>query len=68
MTEQLVGKSITRIDVKDKVTGRAMYPGDFNRPNQTYMKTVFAERPHAIVKSIDVSEAESVDGVSNLRF
>ena len=63
MTEQLVGKSITRIDVKDKVTGRAMYPGDFNRPNQTYMKTVFAERPHAIVKSIDVSEAESVDGV-----
>ena len=63
MTEQLVGKSVTRIDVKDKVTGHAMYPGDFNRPNQTYMKVVFAERPHAIVKSIDTSKAEAMDGV-----
>jgi CO/xanthine dehydrogenase Mo-binding subunit len=63
MTDKLIGKSIKRIDVKDKVTGQAKYPGDFSRPNQAYMKVVFAEKSHAIVKSIDVSKAEAVEGV-----
>ncbi|MDK2980108.1 MAG: hypothetical protein PWQ55_455 [Chloroflexota bacterium] len=63
MTDHIVGKSIKRIDVTDKVTGRAMYPGDFSRPDQAYMQVVFAERPHAIVKSIDTSKAEALEGV-----
>lgn len=58
-----VGKSITRFDVKDKATGKALYPGDFNLPNQLYMKILFANRPHAIVKAIDTSEAEAMEGV-----
>ena len=63
MSDKIVGKSVQRIDVKDKVTGKALYPGDFSRPNQVYMKVVFAERAHAIVKSIDISKAEAVEGV-----
>lgn len=63
MDGSLIGKSIKRIDVKDKVTGRALYPGDFNKPDQLYMKVVFAHKVHAIVKNVDVSEAEALDGV-----
>ena len=58
-----VGKSIARFDVRDKATGTARYPGDFNMPNQAYMKILFAGRPHAIVKAIDTSEAEAMAGV-----
>jgi len=58
-----IGKSVTRIDVEDKATGKALYPGDFNYPNQVYMKILFAGRPHAIVKSIDTSEVEAMPGV-----
>ncbi len=29
-----VGNSIPRFDVKDKATGAAMYPGDYNMPDQ----------------------------------
>ena len=46
-----IGKSIKRVDALAKVTGQAMYPGDFNMPCQLYMKVFFSERPHAIVKS-----------------
>lgn len=59
----IIGESVTRLDAKSKVTGEAKYPGDFNYPNQVYMKVLFADRPHAIVKGIDVSQAESMPGV-----
>ena len=58
-----IGKSIKRVDVKDKVTGEALYPGDFNFPDQVYMKILFAGRPHAIVKAVDTQEAEAMPGV-----
>ena len=58
-----IGESVTRIDVKDKVTGKALFPGDINLPNQAHMKILFAGRPHAIVKSIDTSAAEETPGV-----
>ena len=58
-----IGKSISRVDVEDKATGKALYPGDFNLPNQVYMKILFANRPHAIVKEIDKTEAEALNGV-----
>ncbi len=58
-----VGKSINRVDSKDKVTGDALFPGDINMPDQAYMKILFADRPHAVVKKIDVSAAEALEGV-----
>jgi CO/xanthine dehydrogenase Mo-binding subunit len=58
-----IGQSIPRLDVKAKATGKALYPGDFNLPDQVYMKILFAGRPHAIVKEIDTDEAEAMDGV-----
>ena len=60
---QTVGKSVTRVDAVAKVTGEALYPGDINRPDQAYMKILFANRPHAIIKSIDTTQAEALPGV-----
>lgn len=58
-----LGESLQRIDAKAKVTGEALYSGDINMPNQAYMKIRFANRPHAIIKRIDTSKAETIPGV-----
>ncbi|RLD09506.1 MAG: aldehyde oxidase [Chloroflexota bacterium] len=58
-----IGKSIERIDARAKVTGEALYPADINLPDQAYMKILFARRPHAIVKAIDTSAADALEGV-----
>ncbi len=58
-----IGKILTRVDAEAKVTGEALYPGDINLDNQLYMKTLFANRPHAIIKSIDTTEAQKIPGV-----
>ena len=58
-----IGKSYQRIDAHAKVTGEALYPGDYNKYNQVYMKILFAGRPHAVIQSISTDAAESLDGV-----
>ena len=58
-----INQSAIRVDARSKVTGEAQYPGDFDLPEQAYMKILFAARPHAIIHSIDVSKAEAVHGV-----
>ncbi|MBT3241255.1 MAG: molybdopterin-dependent oxidoreductase [Chloroflexi bacterium] len=59
----ILGKSYKRVDALGKVTGETLYPGDLEMEGQTYMKILFAHRPHAIVKKIDTSKAEALDGV-----
>jgi CO/xanthine dehydrogenase Mo-binding subunit len=58
-----IGNSYRRVDALGKVTGKTLYPGDINMPNQAYMKILFAQRPHAIIHKIDTSKAEALDGV-----
>jgi len=58
-----LGKSVKRIDTEGKVTGESLFPGDINMPDQAYMKILFAHRPHAIVRSLDTSAAEALEGV-----
>lgn len=58
-----LGKSVKRLDADGKVTGEALFPGDLNLENQAHMKILFAGRPHAIVKKVDTSRAEALDGV-----
>ncbi len=59
----VVGESVIRVDAVGKVTGETPYPGDINLPNQAYMKILFANRPHAIIKKLDISKAEQYPGV-----
>ncbi|MEA3439924.1 MAG: xanthine dehydrogenase family protein molybdopterin-binding subunit [Chloroflexota bacterium] len=58
-----IGRSVKRVDAVSKVTGEALYPGDINMPDQLYMKVLFANRPHAIVKRINTETAQALDGV-----
>lgn len=58
-----IGQSVQRVDAAGKVTGETLFPGDVNLPDQAYMKILFANRPHAIIRHIDTSRAEALDGV-----
>jgi len=59
----VIGKSVPRDDARSKVTGQALYPGDLTMPGMLYMKILFAERPHARIRSIDTSRAKRSAGV-----
>ncbi len=59
----IIGQSVPRLDALGKVTGQAQYPGDISLPNQAYLKILFAGRPHAVIRSIDTSQAEALPGV-----
>lgn len=63
MPERYIGQSIPRVDAHAKVTGKALFPGDFSMPGMLHARILFAARPHARILSIDASEAEAVAGV-----
>jgi CO/xanthine dehydrogenase Mo-binding subunit len=60
---QTIGKSILRTDAFAKVTGAAIYPGDLALENSLHMATLFADRPHARVVTVDTAAAEAAPGV-----
>ncbi|HEV8694447.1 MAG TPA: molybdopterin cofactor-binding domain-containing protein, partial [Lysobacter sp.] len=62
-TTTLLGTSVKRLDGPDKVTGRAKYTFDINRPGMIYGKMVRSPHPHARIVSIDLSEAQRAPGV-----
>lgn len=59
----IVGKSLPRIDARGKVTGETLYSGDLTMKGMLHMKMLFANRPHARVKSIKTGKAEAAPGV-----
>jgi CO/xanthine dehydrogenase Mo-binding subunit len=58
-----VGHSVPRVDARGKVTGETPYSGDLSMPGMLHMKMLFAGRPHARVKSIEIDRARSAPGV-----
>lgn len=58
-----IGRSIPRVDALAKVTGKALFPGDINRPGQVSMVIKFSDRPHARITRIDTRSAEALPGV-----
>jgi xanthine dehydrogenase molybdenum-binding subunit len=63
MTYTEIGKSIRRVDALAKVTGKAMYTGDFHKNGMLVGKVLRSPHAHAIVKTIDTTEAEKLPGV-----
>ncbi len=61
-----IGSSVTRLDAPTKVTGKAEYAGDVNRPGQKWMKVVWAGVPHARIRELDVSVARRMPGVVDI--
>lgn len=58
-----VGRSIHRVDAYDKVTGRARYTDDFAEGPMLVAKLLHSTIANGLVKSMDVSAAEAMDGV-----
>ncbi|NLE44369.1 MAG: molybdopterin-dependent oxidoreductase [Chloroflexi bacterium] len=63
MSEKVIGRPVARMDARAKVTGEALYPADFGRPDMLHAKLLFSGRPHARITAIDVSTAEAMPGV-----
>ncbi|HKQ75937.1 MAG TPA: xanthine dehydrogenase family protein molybdopterin-binding subunit [Blastocatellia bacterium] len=62
-----IGKRISRIDGPDKVSGRAKYTYDINRPGMLFGKIVRSPYAHAKIVSIDLSVAEKMPGVKAVK-
>ncbi len=58
-----VGKSFSRVDSFEKVTGHSIYGVDFNLPHMLFGKFKRSEVPHAEIVSIDLGRALKVPGV-----
>ena len=58
-----VGKSIPRIDSREKVTGSAVYSVDMKLPNMLHVKLCRSTLPHAEVVRIEYSKALEIPGV-----
>ncbi len=59
----VVGKSTPRLDGTLKVTGAAKYTFDIQLPGMLYAKRISSPHAHAMVLSVDTSEAEKMPGV-----
>src|SRR5262249_27571995 len=59
----LLSTHVKRLDGPDKVTGRARYTYDINRPGMLYGIMIRSPHPHARIVSIDLSAAERAPGV-----
>ncbi|HSF41865.1 MAG TPA: molybdopterin cofactor-binding domain-containing protein [Thermoanaerobaculia bacterium] len=58
----IIGKPFRRVDGRAKVTGATRFADDLTFPRMVFARLVRSHVPHAIIKSIDVSEAEKVPG------
>jgi xanthine dehydrogenase molybdenum-binding subunit len=59
----IIGKSVTRVDALDKVTGRSKYTDDLCEKNALVAKIYHSTKANGVVTSIDTSEAEKIPGV-----
>ncbi|MDI3547204.1 MAG: nicotinate dehydrogenase large molybdopterin subunit [Halanaerobiales bacterium] len=59
----IVGSNFLKVDARDKVTGRAIYPDDIYFDDLLYVKVKRAPHPHAYLRKLDVSKAEELPGV-----
>lgn len=63
MSETMIGASLPRPDALGKVTGAARYPADLVRPGMLHLQVVFAQRPHARIRTLDADAALAHPGV-----
>jgi CO/xanthine dehydrogenase Mo-binding subunit len=59
----LIGKRQGGLDEKDKVLGKVIFADDYIMPGMLYGKVFRSAKPSALIKRIDVSKAEALEGV-----
>ncbi|MCI0898958.1 MAG: xanthine dehydrogenase family protein molybdopterin-binding subunit [Chloroflexi bacterium] len=62
-TRSAIGRSITRGEGPDKVSGKAVYAADISLPGMLWGKVLRSPYPYARIVSIDTSQAEALPGV-----
>ena len=62
-TYRYIGKATPRKDAMDIVTGGARFLNDIKMLNMLYGKVLRSPHPHALIKKIDKSKAEQLEGV-----
>jgi CO/xanthine dehydrogenase Mo-binding subunit len=61
---KVVGQSVQRTDVIDKITGCAVFVDDIQfGPNLLHSRLVRSPHPHALIKKINTTKAEALPGV-----
>ncbi len=63
MSFDVIGRSVKRNDVVEKITGSARYAGDVRLPGMLYARTLRSNMAHATIRSIDTSRALALPGV-----
>lgn len=63
MNPSVIGRSVSRLDIRTKVKGQRKYPQDFYREGMLHAAVVWSAYPHARIVSIDTNEAEAYQGV-----
>ncbi len=58
-----IGRSLPRLEAREKVTGRAEYTHNLRLPGMLYGKVFRSTVAHGRIKSIDTSDAKAVPGV-----
>ena len=58
-----IGQRTLRPDGIDKVIGSAQYAADFTMPGMVWGKVLRCAHAHALIKKIDTTKAEELDGV-----
>ena len=58
-----VGLSVERVDARDKLAGKAEFTGDLHPPFMLFGAVLRSPFAHAVIESIDASEAEQLEGV-----
>lgn len=61
---QGIGDSVARVDVQEKASGAAIFTDDIQFGNNLlHARIKRSPHPHALIKSIDISQAEKLPGV-----
>lgn len=63
MKYKYVGTKVPRVDGPDKSRGKAKYMTDLHFEGALYGKAVHAPHPHCLLKMVDTSVAEKMEGV-----
>lgn len=61
--EKWIGKKIKQVLSEEKVKGELKYPSDIYFENMIWGKVLRSKYPHALIKRIDTTKAESLPGV-----
>ena len=60
---QMIGKRVSRVDGYEKVTGKAVYGDDIKLAGMLFGACRYSDIPAGKIKKLDISKAESMEGV-----